>query len=61
MSFIFITGLVYWLMEYMDIDADELLLHDIPLLCILHTAINFTGYSGTKPQSHGASAGHFGK
>jgi Ligand-gated ion channel len=54
MGFILITGLVLWLLEYMDIEADELLLHDNPLLCIFHTAIVFTGHLGTRPRSHGA-------
>jgi Ligand-gated ion channel len=54
MAFIVVTGLVYWLLECLDVDADELLLHKNPLLCIYYSAIVFTGHLRNRPSTHGA-------
>jgi hypothetical protein len=54
LAFIVITGLVYWLLEYMDVDADKLFLGKNPILCIYLIAIVFTGHLGIQPRTHGA-------
>jgi hypothetical protein len=53
-SFIVITGLVYWLLEYIDMNADEIFLGKKPSLCTYLIAIVFTGHLGIQPRTHGA-------
>jgi hypothetical protein len=54
LSSIFITGLVYWLLEYMDIKTKEMNNRSNPLQCIYHASLVFTGHFTLKPKSNGA-------
>jgi hypothetical protein len=50
----FFTGIVYWLLEYMDTDADERHLETQPLGSIFYSAIVFTGHLDLRPNTTSA-------
>jgi hypothetical protein len=51
---IVITGLLYWLLEYLDVDADEGGLDEKPLALIFYAATTFTGHFGFQPNTNAA-------
>jgi Ligand-gated ion channel len=51
---ILLTGIVYWVLEYMDINANDQIFRVEPLQCIYHASLVFTGHFSFRPQSIGA-------
>jgi hypothetical protein len=49
-----ITGIVYWILEIWNVDADERQLECKPLASIFYAAITFTGHNELQPQTHPA-------
>lgn len=51
---IVVTGLLYWSLEYLDVEADERELEEKPLASIFYSALTFTGHFGFRPNTHAA-------
>jgi Ligand-gated ion channel len=51
---IVVTGIVYWILEVWNVDADELHLECKPVASIFYAAITFTGHYELRPQTHPA-------
>jgi Ligand-gated ion channel len=49
-----VTGIVYWILEIWNVDADERQLECKPLASIFYAAITFTGHYELRPQTHPA-------
>jgi hypothetical protein len=53
-SAIIFSGIVYWLLEYMDTNADERHLETQPLVSIFYSALVFTGHLKLRPNTTAA-------
>jgi Ligand-gated ion channel len=51
---VLVTGIVYWILEIWNVDADERQLECKPLASIFYAAITFTGHNELQPQTHPA-------
>lgn len=51
---IVVTGLLYWFLEYLDVDADERDLDQKPIASIFYAATTFTGHFEFRPNTHAA-------
>jgi Ligand-gated ion channel len=51
---IIVTGIVYWVLEIWNVDADERQLECKPVASIFYAAITFTGHYELRPQTHPA-------
>jgi Ligand-gated ion channel len=49
---IFLTGVTYWLLEFMDVDTGEVHIRTRLLQCVYHASLVFTGHFPFRPKSN---------